>query len=92
LIPLIGRNKFMGAMKVMRANKNIKPEISPGIQGSRAYELLSQEQKGMLKHALANAAEYYECKVFELQWAFGKGGALQIRKRKIIDIRTGKSN
>jgi len=74
MIPLLatGKVKMMGAMMCLKMDQQIVPDISPGIQGRRAYDLLSDQQKGLLKYALADYVKTHKCKVGELRWAFGK--------------------
>ena len=90
MIPLLGTGKvkMMGAMRRVTLNAPVIPEISPDIQGLRAYELLSEEQKGMLMYALCDAAKLHNCRPYELRWAFGKGpkAPLKIWKPETIEL------
>ena len=97
MIPLIGEGKVkhMGAMRRVRMT-GVVPEISPGIQGHKAYDLLTDEQKGLLRYALKDAAKVENCNWWELRWAFGSknGGVapLKIWKPKKVELRTKKSS
>ena len=65
------------------------PEISPDIQGRRAYDLLKPEQKAQLKCALENAAKELKCPITDLEWSFGRGHPVQpikIRKKQRIEL------
>jgi hypothetical protein len=97
MIPLIGTGKVkhMGMMRRVTMSGPIVPEISPGIQGMGAYDLLTDEQKGLLRYALKDAAKCYKCDWKELRWSFGakKGGVAPLRIWKPVkyDLRTKKS-
>lgn len=80
--------KHTGAM-IRADNIPFVPDISPGIQGRRAYDLLTTEQKAQLKIALNNAAKVLKCSIADLEWSFGRGHPVQpirIRKTRRIEL------
>lgn len=100
MIPLIGSKEmlFRGAMKRIRIGQfdPVIPDISPGIQGNRAIDLLTPKQKGLLRCALQDAAKVHKCRVQDLEWCFGKRvngvAPLKIRKKQRIDFDAGPKN
>lgn len=87
--PGILTRKFGMMMRHQAKVVPFKPAISPSIQGSVAYNLLTDEEKAQLKAALRDATKYYKCPATDLQWMFGKGSPVRpicIRKRKRIEL------
>jgi len=80
---------MMGQMNRFKTNCDVMPpgpQISPEIQGPRAFSLLTAEQKGQLKYALKDAGKVHKCDAKSLEWRFDKFGCVHIRKRVRIEI------
>jgi hypothetical protein len=62
------------------------PVVSPGIQGKRAWDLLTKEQLAQVDYALKDCAKKYKCTRKDLQWRIDKYGAIHVRKAPRIEI------
>lgn len=65
--------------------------VSPSIQGTNAWKLLSAKQKGQVNAALDDAStnptsKYYGTPRRDLQWRMDKFGAIHIRKVSRIKV------